>query len=180
MLPIWEEIVKRLAILSGITSVVGNPITRSVVIEYEIFKKQEADILLNLNGIIYDMGYRAGGQNCQNQLFWSLTAGGALLLSFISRKIGVNQGLVSLLEMTGFGITAYSVATHCDGQQNNVPSKAMHLDTITGLVSMLSIGSDKDRVFGGLFVTWLFNFLEIIGWLPITRWQCGSPQKQLY
>jgi hypothetical protein len=175
-----EEIVKRLAIFSGITSVGGNPITRSVVIEYENVKKQESEILLNLNGIIYDRGYRTGGQNCQNQLFWSLTAGGALLLSFISRKIGVNQGLVSLLEMTGFGITAYSVATHCDGQQNNVPSKAMHLDTITGLVSMLSIGSDKDRVFGGLFLTWLFNFLEIIGWLPITRRQCGVPQKVWY
>lgn len=149
---------------SGINKVTWNPVTRSVVVEYAVATMELSGVLLVFDHIFADMGYKVGGQDCRNDLFWSLLAGGAIALAFILRRVSTpNNGVASVLETAAFGITAYSVVTHCGGQ--NSPSKAFHLDSIAGLVSVLNLGSNK--AFAGLFMTWLFNFMEIVGWVPL-------------
>ncbi len=159
-LPQLEEI-------SGINKVTWNPVTRSVVVEYAVVTMELSGVLLVFDQIFAEMGYKVGGQNCSNDLFWSLLAGGAIVLAFALRRVTPNSGAASVLETAAFGITAYSVVTHCGGQ--NSSSKALHLDSIAGLVSVLNLGSN--RAFAGLFMTWLFNFMEIVGWVPLKNRQ---------
>lgn len=158
---------------NGIHKVTWNSITRSVVVEYAVASIELPGILLVFDNIFAVMGYKVGGQDCRNDLFWSLLAGGAIALSFIVRRFSTpNNGIASVLETAAFGITAYSVVTHCGGRNSH--SKALHLDSIAGLVSMLNFGSNK--AFAGLFMTWLFNFMEIIGWGPLNSRQVnGDP-----
>lgn len=158
---------------NGIINVTWNPITRSVLVEYTASSVDLSGVLLVFDNIFAVMGYKVGGQDCRNDLFWSLMAGGAIALSFILRRISApNNGVATVLETAAFGMTAYSVVTHCGGQ--NSPSKALHLDSISGLVSMLNLGSN--RAFAGLCMTWLFNFMEIIGWGPLNNRQVnGDP-----
>jgi len=153
---------------SGINKVTWNPITRSVLVEYTVVSMELSGILLVFDNIFAVMGYKVGGQDCRNDLFWSLLAGGAIALSFILRRFSTpNNGIASMLETAAFGITAYSVVTHCGGRNSH--SKAFHLDSIAGLVSMVNHGSNK--AFAGLFMTWLFNFIEIVGWGPLNNRQ---------
>ena len=153
---------------NGINKVSWNPVTRSVLVEYTVAVLDLPGVLLVLDHIFAEMGYKVGGQNCRNDLFWSLLAGGAIALAFVLRRVSTpNNGVASVLETAAFGITAYSVVTHCGGQ--NSPSKAFHLDSIAGLVSVLNLGSNK--AFAGFFMTWLFNFMEIVGWVPLKNRQ---------
>ncbi|SFL50388.1 hypothetical protein [Pelosinus propionicus] len=157
----------RLEASRAIHKVIWNPITRSVVVEYAAANLELSEVVLVFDQIFAEMGYKVGGQNCSNDLFWSLLAGGAIALAFALRRVTPNSGAASMLETAAFGITAYSVVTHCGGQ--NSSSKALHLDSIAGLVSVLNLGSN--RAFAGLFMTWLFNFMEIIGWTPLKNRQ---------
>ncbi len=150
---------------SDVTKVSWNEITGSVVIEYMDARMQLASILLILDGIFENMGYKVGGQDCKNDLFWSLMAGGTIAVAFIVKQLTPNSGLATVLETAAFGLTGYSVMNHCGGQ--NSPSRNLHLDSIAGLVSVLSRGSN--RAFAGLFMTWLFNFMEITGILPLNN-----------
>ncbi|MDF2633536.1 MAG: hypothetical protein K0R78_410 [Pelosinus sp.] len=170
---VFASHLSQLKTCDGINKVAWNPITRSVVVEYTISSMELVGILRVFDNIFAVMGYKVGGQDCRNDLFWSLLAGGAIALSFILRRFSTpNNGVASVLETAAFGITAYSVVTHCGGQ--NSPSKALHLDSIAGLVSMLNLGSNK--AFAGLFMTWLFNFMEIVGWGPLNNRQVnGAP-----
>jgi len=151
----------------GIDKVTWNAITGSVLIEYTAATTDLSSILLVFDQIFAAMGYRVGGQDCRNDLFWSLLAGGAIAVAFILRQVSPSSGLTSVLETAAFGITGYSVMTHCSGQ--NSPSRKHHLDSIAALVSVLNCGSNK--AFAGLFMTWLFNFMEVIGWLPLKNRQ---------
>lgn len=151
---------------SFIKKVTWNGVTRSVVIEYIPDNTELAEVLLALDQIFSTMGDQVGGQDCQHDLFWSLLAGGAIALAFVLRRVAPRSGVASVVETAAFGITGYSVMTHCSGQ--NSPSRKLHLDSIAGLVSVLNCSSNK--AFAGLFMTWLFNFMEIIGLIPlITR-----------
>lgn len=152
---------------SGVKRVTWNVITRSVVVEYFPEKIELSRVLLVLDQIFAAMGYQVGGQDCRNDLFWSLLAGGVITLAFVLRRANSNSGVASVLETAAFGITGYSVMTHCGGQHS--PSRKLHLDSIAGLISVLNCGSNK--AFAGLFMTWLFNFMEIVGWLPLNNRQ---------
>ncbi|WP_378951742.1 hypothetical protein [Pelosinus sp. sgz500959] len=162
----------RLEACTDIRRVTWNGITRSLLIEYSVDKMELSSILAVLDQIFAAMGYTVGGRDCRNDLFWSLLAGGTIALAFILRRVAPNNGVVTLLETAAFGITGYSVMTHCGGQ--NSPSRNLHLDSIAGLVSVLNRGSNK--AFAGLFMTWLFNFMEIVGVLPLHNKQAqGVP-----
>lgn len=152
-----------------IKKVTWNGITRSLVIEYNATNQEVAQVLLVVDQIFATMGYRVGGQNCQQDLLWSLLAGGAIVLAFVARRAAPSSGIASTLEAAAFGITGYSVMTHCSGQNN--PSRKLHLDSIAGLISVLNSGSHK--AFAGLFMTWLFNFMEIVGFIPLANGQGG-------
>lgn len=152
---------------SFIKKVAWNGITRSLVIEYNADTREVTQVLLVVDQIFATMGYRVGGQNCQQDLLWSLLAGGAIGLAFVARRVAPSSGIASILEIAAFGITGYSVMTHCSGQNN--PSRKLHLDSIAGLISVLNTGSNK--AFAGLFMTWLFNFMEIVGLIPLANRQ---------
>ena len=157
----------QLATSSFIKSVVWNEITRSVVIEYIPERGELSGVLLVVDQIFKAMGYQVGGKDCRHDLFWSVLAGGTIAVAFVLRRLAPSSGVASIAEAAAFAITGYSVMTHCSGQHS--PSRKLHLDSIAGLVSVLNRGSNK--VFPGLFMTWLFNFMEIIGVIPLANSQ---------
>lgn len=161
--PVVPHLRRLISLSPGVQAVQWNEITRSLLILYDpaclsfLQARGLADEILGGCGI-HPVGVR------KNELLWSVTAGAALVLSFVVRHAAPAwTALNQALEIAGFGMTAYSVMTH-RGRLMGGP-KSLHLDSILAMLSVFNLGSN--RAFAGLFVTWLVNFLEIVGWNPV-------------
>lgn len=158
-----SHVEKLFGMIPGIEDVSWNELSGSLLILYDAYSFSSpqmrgiADEVLGTCGI-----HPAGSRN--RELLWSLAAGVTIVISLLLRKaVPEPSFLVQGLEMVGFGMTAYSVITH-RGRMLGGP-KSLHLDSILAMLSIFNLGSAKALV--GLFLTWLVNFLEIVGWKPI-------------
>lgn len=151
----------------GIITVRYNPVIQSLLINYDHLLTNEPTIIQNL-----DKHLSPGISIRDNNLFWSLLAGGTILISYLYRKSSQkNDSSGSFLDYLAAGITAYSVLSHRDKDNgNNCGDKSLHLDDMAGLVSLFSLKTDGRSM--GLFITWLLNFIEIMfGWPQYSK-QC--------
>lgn len=161
--PAVPHIKKVLAAIQGINEVIWNELSGSLLILYEPNYLSSFQIQGLSEEVLGACGIHPVGSR-KRELTWSLAAGTAIALSFIIKQAVPDLTFLAQgLEMIGFGMTAYSVITH-RGRLLGGP-KSLHLDSILAMLSIFNLGSTK--ALAGLFLTWLVNFLEIVGWQPI-------------
>lgn len=166
--------------LQGVSEVRINPVIRTVLIFYDPKLVNQEKMLSSipaqpavLNNTIWP-----GANIYRKDLFWSLLAGASLLAVYSSRRNNENASDVvknsnNLLEYLAAGITGYAVLSHRDVV--NCGNKSLHLDTLAGLFSILSLKGDRALL--GMFITWFLNFIEIVfGW-PRYSSSCGLTGK---
>lgn len=167
----------RLEQLTGVTQVRINPVIRTLLICYDPQQNDLTTILTNISaqpGVLNNSPWINAGIN-RKDMFWSMLAGTSLLAAYSFRKKKASEGDISksggnYLEYLAAGITGYTVLTHRDVV--SCGNKSLHLDTLAGLFSILSL--EGNRALVGMFVTWLLNFIEIVfGW-PKYSTKCAT------
>lgn len=159
------HVTKVLVAVKGVTEVKWNEISRSLLILYDQQRISSLQMAGLADEVLGGCGIHPAGSRTR-ELRWSLAAGTAIALSFIVGQAAPSMKvLAQALEMAGFGMTAYSVMTH-RGRLLGGP-KSMHLDSILAMLSVFNFGSGK--ALASLFLTWLVNFLEIVGWHPVSN-----------
>ncbi|MEG6513688.1 hypothetical protein V6C32_17485 [Desulforamulus ruminis] len=162
--------------LPGVALVRINPVIKTLLICYDPQQIDQRTILRNIPALppVLNHGFKSGMDVNKKDLFWSLLAGASLLVAHASRRTVTQAGAagngVHYLEYLAAGITGYAVLTHRDVV--NCGNRSLHLDTLAGLFSILSL--ESDRALMGMFVTWLLNFIEIVfGW-PQYNTKCAT------
>jgi hypothetical protein len=153
-----------LAELPGVEQVRINPVINSLLIHYDPKQTDQAAILTYMaDGTAGNAGgFRNKSVHGADDMFWSVLAGGMLLLSYFGRiHCPPNDYRKKYLDYLAAVAIGYSVMNHTGFRQYG--NRTQHLDTLAGLISMFAIKGEN--AFLGMFVTWLFNFIEIMfGW----------------
>lgn len=154
--------------LQGVSEVRINPVIRTVLVYYNTGLISQEKVLSSIpeQPALLKHSLWPGASVYRKDLYWSLLAGASLLAVYSLRRNSETmanpaRNSYNILEYLAAGITGYAVLSHRDVVKCG--NKSLHLDTLAGLFSILSLKGDRALL--GIFVTWLLNFIEIVfGW----------------
>ncbi|MCD8509884.1 MAG: hypothetical protein LRY73_08470 [Bacillus sp. (in: Bacteria)] len=146
--------------LNGVKKVRIEPIIQSMLIEYEE-ETIERKTLIQYVSIFFENIYIDPINNfmgkvtpsVRKDLFRSIISGALLLLAFTRKSVRPRPDIIDYAVVIS---TGYTVLSH--GNQGQ--SKLGHPDIITGIITMLSLGTQN--ILQVSLVTWFVNLFEIL------------------
>ena len=141
--------------IKGIEEVRVEPIIKTILIYYDTTKRRVTDILQYLT-----MFFPQTNQEPSLQLFstregikkdiWrSILSGSLLLIALLRKNIKTHPDMFDYLAVIS---TSYTVLSHGE-------NKLRHPDVLTGLISIVSLGSHN--ILQLALATWIVNFVEV-------------------
>ncbi|MDQ0257285.1 hypothetical protein J2S74_004743 [Evansella vedderi] len=155
----YEKMEEMFASLSGVKKVRIEPIIRSMLIEYDL-ELMERKVLLGYISLFFEKTWCDPIDNLMGKvtpsirkdLFRSVISGFLLLLAFTRKSVRPRPDIIDYAVVIS---TGYTVLSHGNQGQN----KLGHPDIITGIITMLSLGTQN--ILQVSFVTWAVNLFEI-------------------
>ncbi len=150
-----QSVIERLFLsIKGITKVRIESIIQSMVIEYDP-QKMNPSLLLQYVSLFCPRVQESTiplfspKGDLKKDLFRSIVTGALLLIAFLRKTVKQRPDAFDYLVVIS---TSYTVLSHGE-------NKLRHPDVITGLISMLSLGSHN--ILQVAMVTWAVNMIEV-------------------
>lgn len=141
--------------ISGIEDVRIEPIINTLLIQYDSTKRHVKDILSYLT-IVFPQTYEETSfplfstrEGIKKDIWRSVLSGSLLLIAFLGKN---NKKHPSFFDYLAVFSTSYTVLSHGE-------NKLRHPDVITGLISIVSLGSHN--ILQLAFATWIVNLVEV-------------------
>ena len=135
--------------IKGVKNIRMIPIIQSIVIEYDPDILNYQQILRYVHLFFYQMDERSPilmKKDMRNSLIRSGISGTLLLAALLSKKRSTMLDYMVVIS------TSYTVLSHGE-------NKLSHPDVITGIISMMSLGSQN--IIQASMASWIINLLEI-------------------
>ena len=141
--------------ITGIQEVRVEPIIKTILINYDTSKRHVKDILYYLTALFSDKKEEPSPhlfstrEGIRKDIWRSIISGSLLLIAFLRKNVKAHPDMFDYLAVIS---TSYTVLSHGE-------NKLRHPDVITGLISIVSLGSHN--ILQLALATWIVNLIEV-------------------